>query len=145
MHSLKMDLEYRQQQHGSPLGEPKLYLPFISWNMLELIHPESVPDLEIGLGLDSKSLPGTFCACPIASNDAIHYSIYLTDDLFAPHVDSEYQYPGLATGDKLIFLMQNLAQSDFVQQLRYFWELWVSRPWKLQLRMLIHAPANNGA
>ncbi len=128
MHSLKMDLEYRQQQHGSPLGEPKLYLPFISWNMLELIHPDSAPDLKIGLGLDSKSLPGTFCTYPIASNDFINHSIYLTDDLFARCVDSEYRYPGLVTGDKLIFLMQKLAQTNFVQQLRYFWELWVSCP-----------------
>ncbi len=128
MHSLKMDLEYRQQQHDSPLGEPKLYLPFISWNMLELIHPDSVPDLKIGLGLDRKSLPGTFCIYPIASNAVINHSIYLTDDLFTRCVDSEYRYPGLVTGDKLIFLMQKLAQTKFVQQLRYFWELWVSYP-----------------
>jgi hypothetical protein len=123
-----MDLEYRQQQHDSALGEPKFYIPFISWNMLELIQPDSVHDLEIGLGLDSKSLPGTLCTYPIASNDTIRHSIYLTDDLFAPHVDSEYRYPGLVTGDKLIFLMQKLAQTEFVQQLRYFWELWVSCP-----------------
>src|SRR5436190_22088267 len=96
--------------------------------MLETIDAKNIAELGPGLGLDGRVLHGTLCAAPVKDGEAVHHALYLTDDLFAPHVESEYRYPGLMTGRKVVFLRQRLEKTGSVKQLRYFWDLWVSCP-----------------
>ena len=101
---------------------------FIPWKMLETIDAKNLIELGPGLGLDGRVLHGTLCAAPVKDDEAVHHALYLTDDLFPPQVESEYRYPGFMTGTKVVFLRQRLEETVFVKQLRYFWDLWVSRP-----------------
>ena len=85
-------------------------------------------NLKPGLGLGSESLPGTVCAfSPDSEIELQSHSLYLTDDLFAPHVESCYRYPAYTIVKKIVFLKQKLEDSAFIRQLGWFWERWVSR------------------
>lgn len=99
--------------------------------MLETIDVKNVVELGPGLSLDGRPLQDALCVASVKDVDAVHHTLYLTDDLFPPHIESEYLYPGLMIGGKVIFLKQKLEKTEFVKQLRCFWDLWVSSPSKL--------------
>lgn len=83
--------------------------------------------LEAGLGLSWESLPGTVCAfTPESATNLDTHILYLTDDLFAPHIESGYRHPAYTLGNRVVFLRQKLQDTLMVRQLGLFWELWVS-------------------
>ncbi|KAF2258979.1 kinase-like protein [Lojkania enalia] len=117
-----LELEFRRRAHESAIIDPARFFLFYPWETLEEIDPKSFVDLESGLGLDPKTLDNTLCS---VSADSVNHTLYLTDDLFPSHVDSDYRYPGLKIGNRVVFRRQKLEETGIVKQFRYFLELWL--------------------
>lgn len=123
---MQMDLEFRKQAHEAPLTDPIHQFLFIPWEQIESVDSRCVTDLESGLGLDAEALNCALCVVPVQDNEAFHCSLYLTDDLFPPHVESDYRYPAFKSENKVVYMRKKLEETAFVKQLRSFWDLWVS-------------------
>ncbi|KAF2682307.1 kinase-like protein [Lentithecium fluviatile CBS 122367] len=116
-----LELEFRRNVHESSIIDPMNLLPFYPWETLRNISAKSLADLESGLGFSAEAINGTMCT---VSADSVNHSLYLTDDLFPPHVDAGYRYPGLTFGNRVVFQKQRVDETEIVKKLRYFLELW---------------------
>src|ERR1700761_3000958 len=143
-----MDVEFRKKTHSAAIGDPMNCIRMIPWaNLAEIDGRDLRDELECGLGLDVKSLPGTVCVLwPSTEHDLRSHIMYLTDDLLPPHVGEGYRYPAYTARGKIVFMRQKLEETVFLEQLRFFWEIWVSTPpMSRWLPMLIHAGQNDCA
>jgi hypothetical protein len=120
---------YRRRIHESALLDPSFYLEYIPWSELNpLTNLDAAKEVQSDLGLeletcDADSLVSWSTADPQA---AISHCFYINEDIYAYNVLNDFAFPGYLWGGKPVFRCRELGATQFCEQLRRFWSVWVS-------------------
>ncbi|CAM1507513.1 Fc.00g071540.m01.CDS01 [Cosmosporella sp. VM-42] len=119
-----MELEYRRHDHNMPRLDIRAFLEFIPWTQLMDCPVESLSELLDDLGLDTTIFTGAACVASTANPTSHSRIFYASDDLYAPHLMTDYRYPGLFKEDRIIYRCQKVQDTQFFKGLRQYWTLW---------------------
>jgi hypothetical protein len=130
-------LTYQLEAAYDPLEDPRRYVELIPWEELSPISPVEL--IEAGISISLPYDPSSTVLGSSSQNHSPHWMLWRipSHNVFDSHLlhteDEVYQYcvlhswyfPGHALQDHVVFAASPLENTEFVRDLKQFWDNWV--------------------
>ena len=117
--------------------DPRSYIEIVPWDELELTTAENLekggvdgvlPYFSRGLDDDLTAMPKWMLWKSPSSNFFDSHSLHVDDEVYQYCIINGWHFPGHLLGDRTVLAATPLEATEFVANLRRFWDYWVKSP-----------------
>lgn len=117
--------------------DPRSYMEIVPWDELELTTAENLekggvdgvlPYFSRGSDDDLTAMPKWMLWKSPSSNFFDSHALHVDDEVYQYCIINGWHFPGHLLGNRTVFAVSPLEATDFVANLRHFWDYWVKSP-----------------